>query len=274
LEMLDLSSVPISFFGCFHLDRNHILKKGNEPRSLPLIRKIKVHSIPKSLNIQTAPMRPMLQNQLLQIQKRPLMPHPLPHLHQTPPNPLPKLRLTIRTLLIPNNKHHHKTLLQNRPQLHLLLHRQPNLQPHRMRLRPYPPSINQPHLLPILPPLRLIQPGDILQTQTHQFAGFEFAAHPFAGVEVPALAAAALVEGGFGGYSAGYVGFGGEAGGAGVGWVGGDGDSAHAAEDVYHFLGGGGGGGYGGGGEGCWFFHFVCLVLLLGVGCILFDGRI
>mmetsp|Transcript_33080 Transcript_33080/g.57971 ORF Transcript_33080/g.57971 Transcript_33080/m.57971 type:complete len:200 (-) Transcript_33080:15-614(-) len=199
-------------------------------------------------------MCPILQYQLLQIQKCPFMPHTLSNLHQNLPRTLTKRRLTFRTLLIPHYKINNKRLLQySPPTLHLSLNRKPNLKPHRMRLRPHPRSIHQPNLPPIII-LPLLQPTDIRQTQRHELSTFELASDPFAGILMPSTASTALVEGCFGGDAAGDVGLGGEAGGAGVRGVGCDGGGADATED--------GGGGAAGDSAVAWLdgadVHYCC----------------
>lgn len=152
----------MSFFGGFNLHRDNPLQKRHKPRCLAFVRKVEIHSILESLDAQTAPVRAVLQYQLFQIQKCPLVTHALSDLHQGLPRPLSEGRLAFDALLIPHNELHNEGLLQYRASgFDLPLNREPNFEPHGVRFRPHPGRVDQPHLALVI--LAFIETIDIRQ---------------------------------------------------------------------------------------------------------------
>lgn len=156
----------------------------------------------------------------------------LPDLDQTLPAALTELGLTFDALLIPNDEHNNKTLLQDGTGLDLLLDGETDLEAHGMRLGPNPASVDESNLVTC--GIAAGQATDLGQAQGHELTALQLASQPLASILMPSLAATALVEGGLGADAAGYVGLAGEARGTRVGWVGSDGNAAHAAQDVHH----------------------------------------
>jgi len=93
-----------------------------------------------------------------------------------------------------------------------------------MRFGPNPGRIGQPDA-------GLFQTRDMLQTQCHEFARFQFRSDPLSSALVPPLTTATLVERGFGANAARNVARRSEACGASVGRVGVYGNSTQTAQD-------------------------------------------
>lgn len=93
-------------FGSFESNGADALQKRNEPRCLALVREEEIHAIFEGFDAQTTAMSPVLENELLQIQKGTFVTDPLPHLDQRFPGALSKDGLTFDALLIANNELH------------------------------------------------------------------------------------------------------------------------------------------------------------------------
>ena len=225
---------PNEFLRYLGFDRNDILQKRYEPSSLTLVREVKIHTITKGFDTKAATMSTVLEDELLQIEEGTLVIDSLADLNQTLPTALPELGLTLNALLIPHNEDHDEALLQDGARLDLLLHRKANLETHGVRFRPNPSSVDKTDLLAcsILGPSA--QSADLGKAQCHELTALEIAAQPFASILVPALTATALMQSCLRTDSASDVGFAGETRSARVGWVGSDGNAAHAAKHVHH----------------------------------------
>ncbi len=125
----------------------------------------------------------VLEYELLQQEKRLLMRHTLPHLHQGAPRVVGVGTLARVALLVVNNKLHREHLLQPHAVQHFLLDGQLHFQPFGMRLRPDEAGVHE---------LDLGEAIDFLEAHGQQLARLEVHRHPRRSQE--AVAAAALVH--------------------------------------------------------------------------------
>lgn len=132
---------------CTYLCWDDILQERYESRSLSLVWKIEIHTVPERFDTETSTMSSVLENKLFQVQECSFVRYTLSNLNQRPPRALSKFSLTFDALLIPDDEHDGEGLLQNRSLLYFLLDCQPNLESHTVRLRPNPSSINQSYFL-------------------------------------------------------------------------------------------------------------------------------
>lgn len=95
------------------------------------------------LNIRTLAVRVVLENQLLQVEKRSLVVHPLSDLHNRRPSIVRECSGAVVTLLIPHDESHHHRLLQHRAIANFLLHREFQLETPTVRLCPDPCCVHQ-----------------------------------------------------------------------------------------------------------------------------------
>ena len=218
--------------GHLGFDGDDVLEERDESRGLALVGEVEVHTISEGFDAQTATVGTVLEDELLQVEEGTLVVDALPDLDQTLPAALTELGLTFDALLIPNDEHNDKTLLQDGTCLDLLLDRETDLEAHGMRLGPNPASVDESNLVTC--GIAAGQSTDLGQAQGHELTALQLASQPLASILMPSLAATALVEGGLGANAAGDVGLACEARGTRVGWVGSDGNAAHAAQDVNH----------------------------------------
>mmetsp|Transcript_5818 Transcript_5818/g.12669 ORF Transcript_5818/g.12669 Transcript_5818/m.12669 type:complete len:95 (-) Transcript_5818:410-694(-) len=85
----------------------------------------------------------MLQDELLEVEEGALVIDALTDLNERLPTALTELGLTFDALLIPNDEDHDEALLQDGAGLHLLLHREADLEAHGMGFGPYPTGIDE-----------------------------------------------------------------------------------------------------------------------------------
>lgn len=95
------------------------------------------------LNIRTLAVRAVLEDQLLQVEKRSLVVHPLSDLHNRRPSVVRERGGTVVTLLIPHDESDHHRLLEHCTIANLFLHREFQLETPTVGLCPYPRRVNQ-----------------------------------------------------------------------------------------------------------------------------------
>ena len=83
-------------------------------------------------------MRAVLENKLLQIEEGPLVVYPLSDLHHRRPRIVRERSGAVVALLISHDEGDRHGLLKHCPVADLLLHRELELEPPTVRLRPYP----------------------------------------------------------------------------------------------------------------------------------------
>lgn len=150
LVAIDVAFAVVShqFFGVDPLHGHHISQKIHKLSRMRLFGKEEIDSIRLCFHVDHLRLGIVLDDDLLQPQKRLLVGDVLPHLHARVPRILGFEILALSALLIGHGELYDKRLLQDGAGENFLLHRQLDLEPTRVRLRPHPRRIYQSNLAP------------------------------------------------------------------------------------------------------------------------------
>mmetsp|Transcript_80799 Transcript_80799/g.142391 ORF Transcript_80799/g.142391 Transcript_80799/m.142391 type:complete len:420 (+) Transcript_80799:520-1779(+) len=166
-------------------DRGHLAQEVNHSLGMTAVGVVEVHPVRELRHFRAVLVHPVLQDQPLQEEERPLVVHPLPGLHPRIPHLLPRLvGLAGLAHLAHDDELYHCVLLDDGAGEYLLLHCQLHLQTLGVGLGPDEGGVHEMHLL---------QPFDSLQAEGQQLLGLQRSHQPvLRRVEVPLTVLAEL----------------------------------------------------------------------------------